>query len=397
VIFLWAIFKISNIQGDFLRLSIFLAIALHPLILINSSNLHETSQSLCFFGLSLLATQGYLKSDSKLTLILLGASVALTVLVRPDNAIFAILLSLCLMYELRKTRRRMFELSGVMLIYGFLVVSTYFYLNSGFDFIFFLKQFEQLPKRVLRATAGFLSVFTPIGLLIIFYLWTSFLIQKKRISELPWDKFLIRFALVLIPVYVLRYIFVADQLEYIIFLYVVVMIATPLISQNRVLILALVGSLLLSNLVQISFLRKVESNIFFEPKINMGALFQDWRIRKFNLIRETDEFRDFISKSSFKSSGSFSPQLTDLIFFAALVSDGGDLVIQRESLFLLDNPVQPGMLFQRKTYNKIIVCDENLELQRSWRRLMPPDDDKAIKKYRSQELLNCHDESVSIR
>ena len=122
------------------------------------------------------------------------------------------------------------------------------------------------------------------------------------------------------------------------------------------------------------------------PRLNKGALFQDWAQRRAIQRALDPDFRNRLSAIVYAGDGGRSPSpLRWKNYDPGLTSADGDLVISQDQLYKLDNGrFRRDSRLGRGNYHRIFVCNQSIVPSNTgWRVLQPPpiyvnlDDDQS--------------------
>lgn len=373
----------------------FLAIALNPLTLVNASVLMETAQLFLAFSFTLLCACRLVERSRGSDLVGVAVGSALLVLIRPDAVLFVFALAAALMVEFRSRPALALRVFLGFALAGLAVLAAYVGLNGGLDFLDkVVLRYESWPRRVLRAVLSVVNFYGVIGSLVLALLGWRLLVAGWRAPNLMrwllgWS-FLDRLLALAVLFHLPRFMVLPDELEYILLPLCLSFVVLARHVRPWPWLLLVVASTVLNSIVHLAWFERPEDedHLVLSPSLQPGALFQDWRNRRFNLAIETPEFQDFILRSALGEAGR-GLELEVPLWFPGFVTSDRTAIIGRESLYRFDVPGHPSRRFMTASYKGFIVCDEPLFLQRGWRLMQPPTPNSALERFESGEVLHC--------
>jgi len=219
----------------------------------------------------------------------------------------------------------------------------------------------------------------------------TFILVRQTIGSHGIDTTLTEKLFLLIwPLFVIRFVAQPDKLEYILPLIPASLLALSAPRQPRLVPAIVALSLIANSLLSISlFERPIASDqLQFAPRLNQGALFQDWDQRRAIQRALDPNFLNRLSAIVYAGDGGRSPSpLHWKNFDPGLTSNEGDLVISQDQLYKLDNArFRKDSTLARGNYRRIFVCNQTIvpsPANTGWRVLQPPpsyvnfDDDQS--------------------
>jgi len=164
MVFVAVIFYVVRPDRNLRALLTFAAAVLNPFVLSNGSGPMETMLYLMLAMLSVVCALRYLDSRSSLARLGIFLFMGLMVLARPDAAVFAIALAICLLFELRRDRPALTAIAIGTAFTGGVVLSIYFFLNHGFDFLNSgVLQGASFKRRLQIAMVGLVNMYGLLG------------------------------------------------------------------------------------------------------------------------------------------------------------------------------------------------------------------------------------------
>lgn len=368
-------------------------LALTPTVLTNSSAVMETA--LLFLVVALVAI--ILSSPATWNRWgiagLVGAGFCL-VATRPDSVLVAIATSVAFLgtrtHPLTMRLSRIAALgAGSLLGLGWIMLLTSRLPLSG-SYI----PDDAALRRFLRGGVGIVTVFGPAGAVALVALVVTLivigisLLQTKQpflarpdAAPLNSPGFVVTWTLSAIVLYLLRFLALADEIEYLLPLLVILaVVASSLWATNRlasVLTLVALGSSALTSVFTIAFLDRSDP---WQPEpsirlsIQSGAWFQDVKARTASGIRTQDAYRDFLDESlgELKSD----------------VDAGNAALMPRDSWHFVRNA---GYREYYDDIDAIVSCDvlQTETLIPGWRVSQPAGDYQDIVQFRAGVPMEC--------
>lgn len=302
----------SRARSSWLGLVCWTALALCPLVLTNASALMETSFAL--FGLALLIWCLDHKTFTWTLTLLLGLTAAGLILSRPD-AILVVLATLMAVLAATWPRAMKLPAMSAMAIGIVLAIAALTLLTARLPFSQSFLQDEALIRRVARGGIGLTTAFSVIGAFAILALTIALLVglwhqvrgdTKEHASGLLLDdpRFITIWLLLTFVLYGIRFVLLADELEYLLPLAVVLSVATPHLRQvgraaTWLGVLSLAG-LLSTSVLTISLLDRSDPWVdapTLAVAVNSGGFIQDLQVRDATSVRSTDSYKEFQASS----------------------------------------------------------------------------------------------------
>ncbi|SFB47983.1 hypothetical protein SAMN03159496_04098 [Rhizobium sp. NFR07] len=376
--------------------AVIVAVALHPLMLTNSSALMETEASLAlalaFCCLSLHA--GLARDPSRSALVATAVIGVALVLTRIDAAILVVSMGTALAYHGWRTgslRLLVMQLALLVLI-GVVSISIYSVLNGGLSFLSAdVLQTEPWGRRLVRAVLGvgnalqLVGIFAVLIFLMDLYGKTSAVPIGVRRTNIVRDVFghALLFAIVLFAV---RFALLPDELEYLL-IPLVLGLVWLMSAVNSHLVVGIILALSIMQNVASIFLfdRSPSGELVFRPALAAGGLWQDMSLRRNVLTIESEGFRRWLA-----AEAGLPDQIVELQTHGpGFISKSGALVISRLNLYQIDNPRLMQPRYRSAFYDQIRACDRELFPGTGWRVLQRPAVERASQAYLSGDHLTC--------
>lgn len=354
----------------------------NPLVLINSSIMLETMCALFWFSGALYFAVMHLKEHKASTLWLCATSTALLVLSRPDAALFALPLGVWLSLNTPQPLRTL----GVFALFGLFDTAVYLYVNAGFSFIVdnFAPSIDPLSRRLIKAT---LSIVNWLGILGATAFAVSVLLKLKT-DKLKSRHTLTPLIAVTLALYLLRFILLPDELEYLILPTVLLLVWLAYAFESCLPILCVSLSLVLSNVAHVSLFEKTtDDRLKPSVHLNAGALVQDWETRRVRMLYEDDHFIKYVLANTRHSN---DDEAAFPLHFPGMITQNNDLIISEDKRYVFYNR---GNLpqFDFKSYNRIFICEETLYPTRGWRVMQAAPDTSILQKFEAKAPLHCRE------
>jgi len=372
---------------------IFPTIVLSPLFLINNSIIMETSQGILFFLFTILFTKKYIKSEKYKYLIAAFIFVYCAIMTRPDYVILGCGIFLVIFLNKMQNKRELFKLYILLLVGILACYHSYQSIYSEIDIFSVSTGGDSLFRKMLRAIAGIMNLFTPIGVLIIILLtvtkFKSVLAFAKNFYNLD---YLHQLTIVMTPLYLIRFFLLPDELEYIFPLYLLILISFSHVHINKKYLTILSISIISVNLIHISFFERhaLSDELVVSININQGAIIQDFAARKFKQINRTASFQDHLLKVlKYNCIECKAKSIHYKIFGPGYITDTNYMITDRYNAHIIDNS---RFLDQYSGYGKVFVCEDPVRTHRGWRLMQPSKPyNQTISKYRKNLMLVCND------
>jgi hypothetical protein len=374
-----------------------IAVVLNPIILTNASAMMETSLYMALFAWSTVYLFAARARDSDFHDLIPSQILAgLMVLTRPDSALNAIaaVLSLLMDSELRDHRVRILVTSSVC---GLVSLAIFLVLNPHGGFLSAdILLYNPIARRLLQASIGFVNILGILGAIVVALLLSRLALAQRASmglkSNLSGSARLLNRLVFLNLLFVLpRYFVLPDQPEYLLVAASLFWIWAAARFRSTVAVGIVGASAALNSLVHISFFERREEGLVPALSVNVGALFQDWRVREFRLVRASPAFREYVARNIYHENAD-RPVLGEIPFYPGLVSQGRnapDVVLDRKSAYVLDNPRFHAWYYKRSSFHTIYLCTEELFARRGWPLMQPPMSLSAVKAFRNDLPLHC--------
>lgn len=372
------------------------AVALHPLVLTNSSALMETSLSLAFsLGFCILALNAF-RSPRHGRFNGIGAVAAgvALVLIRPDSVILVASVCAALIVIGRRSGDNSQERKGAVLLGAVAGLSAliFYLINGGLSFLSAdVLQLEPIARRWLRAGLGIGNALQPVGTFVLVMFGVR-LLQKGEAtptgSQLP--SFRRAFGLVLaiaVPLYLIRFAALPDELEYILVPLVLVFIWVLSAAESADVVKLVFLASIAQNIMAVSvFERTWPEGLTIRPAVSIAGVWQDFRLRRDLLTINSDDFRRWLAAQA----GLDARTVRFQTYGPGFVSDTCELVISNSSLYQIDNPrLAAWPRYQSESYARIVACDASIFPQGGWKVLQPPPINPVRGFYQKGEKLHC--------
>jgi hypothetical protein len=380
------------------------AAILNPIVLTNASSMMETSLYMALFAWStvyLFAASGRDLDFGDLVASQLLA--ALMVLTRPDSALSAVaaVLSLLLDSELRNRRLRVLVISGIC---GLTSLAIYLVLNHDGGFLSReILLYNPISRRLVQAGMGIANILGLLGVVVLAALLFRVLLTRRADAvltpSLSRSARLLSRLLCLNILFVLpRYLMLPDQLDYLAIVVSLFWIFAAGRIRSKVVAGLVSASAALNSFLHVSLLERGGNGLVPDLSLNIGALFQDWRIREFRILRASPAFREYVTRNIYPEDPN-RPVLEEIPFYPGLITQGRhppDLVMDRKSAYVLDNPRFPVWYYERKNFGAVYLCTEELFARRGWPLFQPPMSFAAVNAFRNDQPLHCDVERRSL-
>jgi hypothetical protein len=373
------------------------AVILNPIVLTNASGMMETSLYMALFAWSTVYLFAARARDLDFgDLVASQVLAALMVLTRPDSAFSAVaaVLSLLLDSELQNRRVRVLMVSSVC---GLVSLAIYLMLNHDGGFLSVsILLYNPIARRLLQAGFGLVNILGLLGGVVLALL--PFRIVVAHGAETVLTPILSRSArllgrlLFLNILFVLpRYFALPDQLDYLAIVASLFWIWAAARIRSKVAVALLCASAALNSLFHISLFERRNDGFVPALSLNMGALFQDWRVREFRIVRASPAFREYVARNVYPDDAN-RPVFGEVPFYPGLITQGRnppDVVMDRKSAYVLDNPRFRGWYYKRASFGIVYLCTEELFARRGWPLFQAPMSFAAVNAFRNDRPLHC--------
>ena len=353
----------------------------------------ETSQGILFFLCTIFFSKKYIKSEKYKYLIAAFIFSYCAIMTRPDYVILGCGIFLVIFLNKRNNKKELFKLCILLLIGILACYYSYQLIYSEIDIFSVSTGGGSHLRKMIRAIAGIMNLFTPIGVLIIILLtltkFKSILVFVKNFYN---SDFLHQLTLVLTPLYLVRFLLLPDELEYIFPLYLLILISFSHVHINKKYLIILSISIISVNLIHISFFERhsLSDELVLSININQGAIIQDFAARKFKQINRTASFQDHLLKVlNYNCIECRAKSIHYKIFGPGYITDTNYMITDRYNAHIIDNS---RFLDQYSGYGKVYVCEDPVRTHRGWRLMQPSIPyNQTISKYRKNLMLICND------
>lgn len=370
---------------------IFPSIVLSPLFLINNSVIMDTSLGILFYLCAIFFSRNYIISKNYKYLIAVFIFSYCAIMTRPDYIILGCGIFIVFFLHKINNKKELFLLCILLLIGILACFHSYKLIYPEIDIFSLSTGGDSFIRKIIRAVAGIINLFSPIGILILILL-----VVKKynnilaSVSNIYNSEFLHQLTLVLTPLYLVRFVLLPDELEYIFPLYLLVMISLSYVHINKKYLIILSISIISVNLVHISFFdRMVHSKeLVMSVNINQGAIIQDYAARKFKQINRAESYHVYLLKVLKHNCAECKAESINYkIFGPGFISDTNYMVTDRYNEHIIDNSRFHG---QYSGYGKVFICDDPVRTHRGWRLMQPSKPyDQTISKYHRNIMMTC--------
>ena len=364
----------------------------NPIFLIEATSPTEWAQATFFFVAAIALAQGWLGARRNWQLALYAVTIGALVLTRPDFWPACLALFAAVLWQLKIQKRASLLFVGSNAVAALAVMLVFTAINGGLSPLRRTQEMlgeATLLRRLFVSIFGFVNLFGVAGLVAL--VAGTFIFVRQTIGSHGIDTTLTEKLFLLIwPLFVIRFVAQPDKLEYILPLIPASLLALSAPRQPRLVPAIVALSLIANSLLSISlFERPIASDqLQFAPRLNQGALFQDWDQRRAIQRALDPNFLNRLSAIVYAGDGGRSPSpLHWKNFDPGLTSNEGDLVISQDQLYKLDNArFRKDSTLARGNYRRIFVCNQTIvpsPANTGWRVLQPPpsyvnfDDDQS--------------------
>jgi hypothetical protein len=354
------------------------AFALNPFFLIHAVSPTEWSQATVLLVGALAFLQSWMHKRQAWKLIAYGATISAMVLTRPDFAIFCAAMFAAAVWELNLERTPSVSLTVSTALAALFSISIFVLLNGGSSFLS-APVFSKVPisRRTVVAVLDIMNIFGPAGILVV--LAGAFKLLAGMIERGNLDRsFFEKLFLLTWPIVGVRYVVLPDKLEYMLPLVPVSLLCFSSKRWPPMAMPILAISLIINSFVAISlFVRSDASDqLKIAPRLNEGALFQDWEQRRATGRAFDPNFMKHVAYAVYKSGMEILPQLHWKTFMWGFETADGDLVISEDQLYKFYSPrFRDDPSLNPKNYRRIFVCNKSLVPDNGgWRVLQPAPD-----------------------
>lgn len=351
----------------------------NPIFLIQATSPTEWAQTTLCFVAAIAVAQGWLGARHNWQLALYAVTIGALVLTRPDFWPACLALFGAVLWQLKLQKRASLLFVGSNAAAALTVMLVFTALNG--DLLSLSRTQEMLGeatllRRLFVSVFGFVNLFGIVGLIALMV--GSFILLRQTIGSHRIDTTLTEKLFLLIwPLFIIRFVALPEKLEYILPLIPASLLALSAPRQPRLITAIVSLSLIANSLLSISlFQRPIGSDqLQLAPRLNKGALFQDWAERRTIQNALDPDFLNRLSAIVYAGDGGRThAPLRWKNYDPGLTSSDGDLVISQDQLYKLDNGrFRSESTLARGNYHRIFVCNQAIVPSRTgWRTMQPP-------------------------
>ena len=353
----------------------------NPIFLIEATSPTEWAQATFFFVAAIALAHGWLGARRNWQLALYAVTIGALVLTRPDFWPACLALFAAVLWQLKLQKRASLLFVGSNAVAALAVMLVFTAINGGLSSLRRTQEMlgeATLLRRLFVSIFGFVNLFGVAGLVAL--VAGIFILVRQTIGSHGIDTTLTEKLFLLIwPLFVIRFAAQPDKLEYILPLIPASLLALSAPRQPRLVTAIVALSLIANSLLPISLFERptASDQLQFAPRLNRGALFQDWDQRRAIQRALDPDFLNRLSAIVYAGDGGRSPSpLHWKNFDPGLTSNEGDLVISQDQLYKLDNArFRKDSTLARGNYRRIFVCNQTIvpsPANTGWRVLQPP-------------------------